>query len=225
MLRRRWCASWTASKSASSAAFGRSAPSGAWRPCRGTPPCAASGALGTVVQQTVVAGWKWLPCNGDRVAVGCLGRLAAMPISVIGPSYREDERYHGILRRNDDGILDCCLLFRAWGAQVRKGSCYKPGRSKGGQGCAASRMTDLCSCLCTPTPLFRLLLCTCSSFSTFADPAVQQGRQPARARPHRGHPLLPAGRRPAPAEVRICFHGCPAAAALAVARSGCPAAA
>ncbi|KAL4434472.1 hypothetical protein ABPG75_000913 [Micractinium tetrahymenae] len=32
---------------------------------------------------------------------------------------REDELHRGQLRRNDDGILDCLLLFRARGAQVR----------------------------------------------------------------------------------------------------------
>ena len=77
-----------------------------------------------------------------------------MLILVIDPSCREDERHRGMLRRNDDGILDCCLLFRARGAQVRRGSCYKAGRSMGGQGCVASRMTYLCSCPCTLSRLF-----------------------------------------------------------------------
>lgn len=45
MLRRRWCESWMASRSASSGASGRSAPSGGWRACRATPLCAASGAF------------------------------------------------------------------------------------------------------------------------------------------------------------------------------------
>lgn len=34
---------------------------------------------------------------------------------------REGELYRGQLRRNDDGILDCLLMFRSKGAQVGAG--------------------------------------------------------------------------------------------------------
>ena len=38
---------------------------------------------------------------------------------------REDEAHRGRLRAADDGILDCCLLFRARGAQVRPQPCQQ----------------------------------------------------------------------------------------------------
>ncbi|KAI7839674.1 hypothetical protein COHA_006483 [Chlorella ohadii] len=46
-------------------------------------------------------------------------RLEAMQGHAALRGQREDERHRGMLRRNDDGILDCCLLFRARGAQIQ----------------------------------------------------------------------------------------------------------
>ena len=167
-----------------------------------------------------------------RLPPGCLPVVLNSIVFLPGcPGCREDERYRGQLRRNDGGILDCCLLFRARGAQVgRQGerphprdhslsALPGPCRASALHAWAAARHARLRDGTGAHVGMPLAAAPGHPSLPPRLPPmpagaAVLQGCQPEGAGAQRGHPLLPPRRRAAAAAVR-------APAAVRLQRAAC----